>query len=164
VYADSVNRAALLSRNSIENVLKAEIGRLRSSVSFTGVTIYYTGINVELNVNLTNTGTVKITRDTFAQIDVLLTYINNSTKTKGTFWCAYNSIDTNLHRWNLAPGTNPYPAIVNPLDWDPSKILLIIIQLPNNVMMANGTANAYLQVVLPTGSSAGTVLDVPSGV
>jgi archaellum component FlaF (FlaF/FlaG flagellin family) len=156
VYADSVNRMSTTSWKSLQEGSSISIGRMRSGLSITNVSVVKN--RTELYVNLTNDGAVKIDWDEFREMDVILTYINE-TDNKATYWCYYSN-DSSRHRWStpvLFPNTsftNPYPSIVNPLDWDPSEVLLIVINLPTNYQMKNCTV-AYLRVILPEGSSNG---------
>lgn len=157
VYADSMNRMTAISWKSLQEGSSISIGRMRSGLSITNVSVVV--YRTELYVNLTNDGAMKIDRDEFREMDIILTY-TNETGNKATYWCYYNSDESSRHRWSIpeffpnTPFTNPYPSVVNPLDWDPSEVLLLVIDLPTNYQMKNCTV-AYLRVILPEGSSNG---------
>jgi hypothetical protein len=153
VYADSVNRVSLSSWDSIKNVSNIEIQRLSSGLSIESITV--SGRNT-LYLTLMNTGNLKVVRADFPNIDILLTYIDEASVTKRTYWVYYDSPDTSKHRWTLNSevSPNPSPSSVNPLDWDPSETLAIVINLPSSGKIKKGTSG-YVSVSLPSAVSAG---------
>jgi archaellum component FlaF (FlaF/FlaG flagellin family) len=152
VYADSMNRISTISWRSLEAASSISLDKLRSALSIRNVVV---ANRTKLYVNVTNDGTVKVDRADFAGMDVILTYTDEPTGLTQTYWCYYNSVDSSRHRWSLNSSfTNPYPSIVNPLDWDPSETLSLIIELPVSNQFGNDTVG-YLRVVLPEGSSNG---------
>jgi len=153
VYADSMNRISAVSWKSLQEASGISLSRLKSGLSITSVVV--AGNRTKLYVNLTNDGTVKIDRIDFGEMDLILTYTDEGTNLTQTYWCYYNSVELTTHRWALNSSfTNPYPSIVNPLDWDPSEALSLVIQLPAANQMKHD-AGGYLRVVLPKGSSDG---------
>ncbi len=152
-YVDSINSISRSSMDSIRNASASEIARLWSAVSITSLS---ESGRIRLYVQLSNSGKVKIVRSDFSRIDILLTYVVEATSTKGTYWAYYSSSNQALHRWELDSSfnPNPFPSDVNPLDWDPSETLAIIIRLPNNVKIKDRTSG-YLIVGLPSGSTVG---------
>jgi archaellum component FlaF (FlaF/FlaG flagellin family) len=150
VYADSMNRISAISWRSLEAASSISLDKLRSALSIRNVVV--AANRTKLYVNVTNDGTAKVDHADFALMDVILTYTNEPTNLTQTYWCYYNSADPSRHRWSL--NSNPYPAIVNPLDWDPSETLSLIIELPVSNQFENNTVG-YLRVVLPEGSSNG---------
>jgi archaellum component FlaF (FlaF/FlaG flagellin family) len=153
VYADSMNRISTISWRSLEAASSISLDKLRSALSIRNVIV--AANRTKLYVNVTNNGTVKVDHADFAGIDVILTYTDEPTGLTQTYWCYYNSADSAKHRWSLNSSfTNPYPSIVNPLDWDPSETLSLIIELPVSNQFGNDTVG-YLRVVLPEGSPNG---------
>ena len=153
VYADSKNRISAISWRSLEAASSISLDKLRSALSIRNVVV--AANRTKLYVNVTNDGSVKVDHAGFGLIDVVLTYTDEPTRLTQTYWCYYNSTDSSRHRWSLNSSfTNPFPSIVNPLDWDPSKTLSLIIELPVSNQFANDTVG-YLRVVLPEGSSNG---------
>lgn len=153
VYADSVNRMSNISFQSIQSASSIEIEKLRSSANV--ASIVESNDHTKLFVNLTNTGDVKINRVDFQDIDVLVTYTDNATGITQSYWCYYGSNDPAKDRWivNSTIVPNPFPAIINPLDWDPSETLSITIELAASHQIRAGTTG-YLKVILPQGSSS----------
>jgi archaellum component FlaF (FlaF/FlaG flagellin family) len=153
VYADSINRISTVSWRSLEEASGISLSRLKSGLSITSVLI--AGNRTELYVNLTNDGTIKIDSIDFREMDVILTYTDEGTNLTQTYWCYYDSAEPTVHRWDLNSSfENPYPSIVNPLDWDPSETLALVVELPAANQMKQDTGG-YLRVVLPGGSSDG---------
>lgn len=152
-FADSVNRMSTTSWQSVEQALKVKMQEVGSALYVANITV--SSDRTRVYVNLTNTGDVTIPRSQFADMDVLITYTNEAGVTQ-TYWCYYNSPDTNRDRWTLNSTItpNPSPSVVNPLDWDPSKTLAITIQLAETNQMKDNSIG-YLKVVLPEGSSNG---------
>ena len=156
VITDTVNR---MSETSYESVLTAgniQMNRLGSSASITEFSISPPsgsdgGV---INVNLLNTGEVKIVAEDFSKIDILLTYTDTVDETQ-TYWCSYQAdgydanTPTQVQWWTNG---NPSPAVVDPSNWDPSKTLSITITLPSSQPIVSGS-DVYLKVVLPGGSS-----------
>jgi hypothetical protein len=103
-----------------------------------------------------NTGNLRVVKADYSKIDVLLTYIDEATLIKRTYYAYYDSPDTSKHRWRLDPAVtpNPSPSSVNPLDWDPSEVLAIVIYLPSGKRIRNNTPG-YVLVSLPSAASAG---------
>jgi archaellum component FlaF (FlaF/FlaG flagellin family) len=153
-FADSVNRMSTTSWQSVEEALKVKMQKLDSALYVTNITV--SSDRTRVYANLTNTGDVTIARSQFADMDVLITYTNNATGVTQTYWCYYNSSDTDRDRWTLNSTItpNPSPSIVNPLDWDPSKTLAITIQLAEGNQMKDHSIG-YLKIILPEGSSNG---------
>jgi archaellum component FlaF (FlaF/FlaG flagellin family) len=153
VYADSVNRLSTISWRSIEAASSIGSGKLNSRLSITKAVV--ASDRTKLYVNVTNDGTVKIDHSEFAQMDVFLTYAGE------TYYCYYNSSDSPVHdsskyTWSLNSSfPNPYPSVVNPLDWDPSKILSLVVALPASPFQHyfEDHTYVYVKVVLPQGSS-----------
>jgi archaellum component FlaF (FlaF/FlaG flagellin family) len=160
VYADSMNRLSTISWKSIEVASSIGFDKLKSRLSITSVKV--AADQRELYLNVTNDGTVKIDRADFAQIDVILTYTDETTNHTQTYWCYYNSTyynstDLSRHTWTLNPSfnnKNPYPSIVNPLDWDPSETLSLVVELSTSHQFRHDSVG-YVKVVLPQGSSNG---------
>ena len=152
VVTDTVSRMSNTSYESVVSASSIQLAQLRSSASITGILVG-SGAD-EIYVNLTNTGNLKIVSSDFPQIDVILTYTDNSTGLTQTHWCYYGSNDITQDRWSLnsAIHPNPFPAVVNPLDWDPSKTLSITIELAQPSVIMSGSTG-YLKIVLPQGSS-----------
>lgn len=152
VVTDTVNRMSNTSYDSVLTASSIQLEKLRSSLSVSGVRV--AGGDAAIYVNLTNTGDAKIVSSDFPQIDVILTYTDNSTRITQTVWCYYGSTDLFQDRWllNSTISPNPFPAVVNPLDWDPSKTLSITIDLAQPHQITPGSI-AYLKVILPGGSS-----------
>ena len=151
VVTDTVNR---LSSSSYESVLTAasiQLNKVGSSANITGISVADEG--AVIYANLTNTGEVKIVKGDFQQIDIILTYTDNSSITQ-THWCYYDSNDPSQNRWSLNSAflPNPFPGVVDPQDWDPAKTLSITIQLAQSQYLMPGSIG-YLKVVLPGGSS-----------
>jgi len=152
VYADSVNRMSNMSFQSIQSASSIEMEKLRSSASIKSILL--ASDHATLYVNVTNTGDVKITGDEFQDIDILITYTDNATGITQSYWCYYDSNNPANDRWilNSTITPNPFPAIVNPLDWDPSETLSLTIELAAPHQIRGGTTG-YLKVILPQGSS-----------
>jgi len=154
VYADSVNRLSTISWKSIEVASSIGSDKLNSRLSITRAVV--AADRTKLYVNVTNDGTVKITHAEFAQMDVFLTYADE------TYWCYYNSSDSPIHdsskyMWSLNSSfANPYPSVVNPRDWDPSETLSLIVVLPASPFQHyfEDHTYVYVKVVLPHGSSS----------
>jgi len=153
VYANSVTQLSNASLQSIEGATSIQLDRLRSSANINNITV--SPDDSEIFVNVTNTGDLKISSTEFQSIDVFVTYTNNATGVTQTYWCYYQSSDLTQNRWSLnsAVSPNPFPATIDPLDWDPAKTLSITIQLATPNHIRPGTAG-YLKIVLPQGSSA----------
>jgi len=155
VYADSTNRLSTLSWRSLEVASSISSEKLNSRLSITGLAVAASG--TKLYVNVTNDGSLKIAESSFAQIDVILTYTNEGTDVAQTYWCHFDSIDSSIHRWSLNSSLtpNPYPGIVNPLDWDPSETLSLVVELStsNQFRSDTGYDTGYVKIVLPQGSS-----------
>jgi archaellum component FlaF (FlaF/FlaG flagellin family) len=153
VYADSMNRISTTSWKSLQEASSISLNRLRSGLSTTSVVV--AGNRTKLYVNVTNDGTMKIDRANFEEMDVILTYTDENTNLKQTYWCYYNSLEPSKHRWSLNSSfANPYPSAVNPLDWDQSETLSLVVELPTVNQMKLDTVG-YLRIVLPEGSSNG---------
>lgn len=152
VYANSVNQLSNASIQSIEGATSIQLERLRSSAQITNITLSSDGS--ELFVNVTNTGDVTVPSTDFQQIDIFVTYTDNSSGVTNTTWCYYRSFNPAQDRWalNSTIFPNPSPAMVDPLNWDPSKILSITIQLAAPHHVRPGSPG-YLKIVLPQGSS-----------
>jgi len=153
VYASSVTQLSNTSLQSIEGATSIQLDRLRSSASISNITV--SDDTSELFVTIINTGDLKVPGIDFSSIDVLITYTDNATGISQTYWCYYQSIDPAQNRWalNSTIVPNPYPATVDPLDWNPSKTLAIVVQLATPHHFRPGTGG-YLKIVLPQGSSA----------
>ena len=153
ILADSVNRISTASLMSMDNAMKIRMEKLGSAVDLANITV--SSDRAKLYVNLVNTGDIKIPRSQLADIDVLITYENQSGIVQ-TYWCYYNSSELTKPRWTLNSTItpNPFPAVLNPLDWDPSKTLAITIQLPSSQQLQHGSVG-YLKIILPQGSSNG---------
>lgn len=150
-YADSINRVSTISWRSLEAASSIRFDKLRSGLSISSAQV----VKGILYVDAINDGTVRISRAQFAKMDVILTYTEKQTGLTQTHWCYYNSTDSSRHRWSVNPSfTNPYPSIVNPLDWDPSETLSLVIALPASNQFKKDTIG-YVKVVLPQGSSDG---------
>lgn len=154
IYVDSINRTTLRSVEDIKNASSIRIQELQSGASVSSVTVDVS--RRKLDVNLLNIGSIRICRADFQRMDAFLTYIDDSTGIKQTYWFYFNSSDTSKHRWRLTPGVtpNPFPAVVNPLDWDPSETLSITLELPSSNQIRRKT-DAYVSVVLPSGYKCG---------
>jgi archaellum component FlaF (FlaF/FlaG flagellin family) len=160
VYADSVNRLSTTSWKSLEIASEIESSKLRTALEISNIAV--AANRTVLYVTVTNTGETKIAESDFAWIDVFLTYTDNTTGVTQTEWCHYNSSNGVQPRWNvnstIAP--NPFPAAVNPLDWDPSETLAIVIHLRSSNQFAANT-DGFLKVVAPQGISA--AMSFPTG-
>ena len=152
VYADSVTRMSDISVQSIQKASSIQIEKLKSS-AYIG-SIQLTSDHTKLYVNVTNTGDFKIVRNDLQYIDLLITFTDNATGITQSYYCYYNFANPTKERWilNSTIIPNPFPAIINPLDWDPSKTLSITIQLAGSHQIRAGTTG-YLKVILPRGSS-----------
>jgi archaellum component FlaF (FlaF/FlaG flagellin family) len=159
VYGDSMNRMSTISWRSIEVASSISLDKLRSGLSI--VKVIVAAGRTKLYVNATNTGTIKIDRAEFAQMDVILAYTEETTNLNQTYWCYYNSSDSPIYdssryTWSLNSSfANPFPSVVNPLDWDPSKTLSLVVQLPTSPFphhFMNDTVG-YVKVILPQGTS-----------
>jgi hypothetical protein len=153
VTVDAVSRVSTASWESIERATGLAQAKLNSAIQITNITT--AGGRTILYVVIENVGKTKIVRDDFSAIDVLVTYTNQNGISQ-TYWCYFNSLDSTKIRWNLNSTIypNPWPAVVNPLDWNPSDSLAIVVQLPAQSQMRQNAAG-YVEVVLPTGASAG---------
>jgi len=153
VFVDSIYRTSTSSASSLRDVSSIEIVRLKSSCSMLSI---YEKDRDKVYVELQNSGNVKVVASDFWRIDVLLTYVDDATSTKVTYWCYYNTSDTSKHRWILDPAEspNPSPTAVNPLDWDPSETLSIVIYIPSSAKIKRNTSG-YVIVALPSGSTCG---------
>jgi hypothetical protein len=152
VYASSVTQLSNTSLQSIEGATNIQLERLRSSANISNITVSQDAS--KLFVTVINTGDLKVSSTDYQSIDVLLTYTDNASGISQTYWCYYQSLDPTQNRWSLNSTIipNPYPATVDPLDWNPSKTLAIVIQLGTPHHMRPGTGG-YLKIVLPQGSS-----------
>ena len=158
VFANSVNHMSTMSWESLQNNLKINLERVGSSLNVANISM--SADRTRLYVNLTNTGEIKIPRNQFAEIDVLVTYTDAATGFTQTYWCYYNSSDTTQVRWTLNStiSPNPSPSILDPLDWDPSKTLAITIQLAGSSQIKSDSTG-YVKVIMPGGSSNGRYFD-----
>jgi archaellum component FlaF (FlaF/FlaG flagellin family) len=153
VYADSINRISTISWRNIEVASSIDLNKLETGLAIANVIV--AANRTKLYLNATNTGAVKIDRANFAQMNVILTYTDENTNVTQTYWCYYNSTDSSRHRWSLNSSfTNPYPSTVNPLDWNPSETLSLVIELAAINQFRHDTFG-YVKVVLPQGSSNG---------
>jgi hypothetical protein len=154
VYTDSISRLSTISWQNIQAASNMQIQKMRTAINVAAVDV--AGNRTILYISMTNIGETKITRNDFASMDILLTYTNQMTGTTQTYWCYYGSGDATKHRWvvNSTIYPNPSPGIINPLDWDPSEVLAIVLTLPTSYQMSNGTM-AYLKVVAPEGAMSG---------
>jgi hypothetical protein len=159
VYGDSLDRMSTISWRGLEVASSISLEKLKSGLSI--VKIIVAASRTKLYVDATNTGTLKIDWVEFAQMDVILSYTDNTTKISHTYWCYYNSSDSptrdfSRHTWSLNSSfANPYPSVVNPRDWDPSKTLSLVIELPTSpspLYFMNDTVG-YVKVILPQGTS-----------
>lgn len=152
VYADSATRMSNISLQSLQSASSIQLEKIRSSAHIGSILV--SGDFSRLYVNITNTGDLKITQDTFSAIDLLITYTDNATGVTQTYWCQFNSSDPSTYRWivNSTITPNPFPAIIDPLNWDPSKTLSITVELPTPHDIKPGTVG-YLKVILPPGTS-----------
>jgi archaellum component FlaF (FlaF/FlaG flagellin family) len=162
VYADSVTRLSQSSLESIQGATSIQLEKLRSSADI--VSIVPSPDRTMVYVNITNTGELKITRNEFQYIDILITYTDDATGVTQTYWCYFVSspvlyAPTQVRWLWWLNSTNPVPAIINPLDWDPSKTLSITIELAYSQQIRSGT-NGYLRVTLPEGSSCAQTFQV----
>ena len=154
VYADSVNRISTISWRNIEVASSIDLEKLETGLTIANVIVAANG--TKLYLNATNTGSVKIDRADFPKIDVILTYTDNKTNLRQTYWCYYNSANSSRHSWSLNSSfTNPYPSTVNPLDWNPSETLSLVIVLASINQFKPDTFG-YVKVILPQGSSNGS--------
>jgi len=160
VYADSMNRISAISWKSLEVASDIQFEKLKSGVSISQVQVQHG--QSPLYLDAINDGTITISRVGFSKMDVILTYTDKATGLPKTIWCYYNSSDTSRCRWRLDPSfpSNPHPSIVNPLDWDPSETLSLIIEIPASGEFKAKTSG-YVKVVLPQGSSNGLSFQVP---
>lgn len=151
VVTDTVNHMSNTAYDSVLTASSMQLEKVRSSATISGIIVGET--HIVIYANLTNNGEVRIVSGEFAQIDIILTY-EDSTGSTQTHWCFYNSSDTSQDRWflNATIHPNPFPSIVNPQDWDPSKTLSITIVLGQPSQIMPGSIG-YLKVVLPEGSS-----------
>jgi archaellum component FlaF (FlaF/FlaG flagellin family) len=153
VYADSMNRISTISWKSLQEASSINLNRLRSALSITSIVV--ANNRTRLYVNVTNDGTMKIDRADLGEMDVILTYTDENTNLKQTYWCYYDSLEPSRHRWALNSSfVNPYPSAVNPLDWDQSETLSLVVELPTGNQLKQDSVG-YLRVVLPEGSSDG---------
>ena len=151
VVTDTVNRISSTSYQSVLTASNIQLEKVKSSATISGIMV--AGNHQEVYVNLTNNGAVRLDSEDFARIDVIQTYTANSTGLTQTYWSFYNSNAPSQNRWalNSTIYPNPFPAVVNPLDWDPSKTLSITIDLAQGQLIRSQTFG-YLKVVLPEGS------------
>jgi hypothetical protein len=159
VYADSMNRISAISWKSVDVASNIRFDKLRSGVSISKAEVNHG--NSPLYVDAINDGTARISCSDFAKMDIILTYTDKITGLTETRWCYYNSSDTSRCRWTLDPSfaSNPHPSIVNPLDWDPSETLSLIIRIPASEQFKDKT-DGYVKVVLPQGTSNGLSFQV----
>jgi len=152
VCANSVNQLSTASIQSIQGATSIQIQRLESSAQISQVAV--SPDESKLFVNVTNNGDMKVPNSAFQEIDVFVTYTDNSTGMTQTYWCYYNSANPAQDRWalNSTITPNPFPATVDPYNWDPSKTLSITIQLAVPHHIQPGTT-VYLKIILPEGSS-----------
>jgi hypothetical protein len=143
-----------ISWRNIEVASSIDLDKLKTGLTIANVIV--PSSRTKLYLNATNTGSVKIDRADFGQMDVILTYTDNKTDLTQTYWCYYNSNDSSKHRWSLNSSfiPNPFPSTVNPLDWNPSETLSLVIQLAAVNQFRNDTFG-YVKVILPQGSSNG---------
>jgi hypothetical protein len=157
VYGDSLNRVSTVSWRSLEVASSISLEKLRSGLSI--VRVIVAADRTKLYVNATNTGTVKIDWAEFAQMDVILTYTEDTPPhLNQTYWCYYDSSDSSRHTWNLNSSFAPfasYPSVVNPRDWDPSETLSLNVNLPTSPLPLHFMNNTvgYVKVILPQGTS-----------
>ena len=151
--ADTINRMSMLSYQEVVSASSIQLAKLRSSAYVSGLLVG--GDHAELYVNLTNNGEVTIVQSDFKQIDVILTYTDNATGNTQSHWCYFDG-DASQDRWilNSTVNPNPFPAVIDPLDWNPSKTLSITIVLASPSEISDSPNSAgYLKVVLPGGFS-----------
>lgn len=149
-----MNRISAISWKSLEVASDIQFEKLRSALSISQVQVQQ-GSSI-LYLDATNDGTIPIARADFAKMDIILTYTDKTTGLTKTTWCRYNSSDTSTCRWRLDPSfpSNPHPSIVNPLDWDPSETLSLIVEIPASEKF-KAASFGYVKLVLPHGSSNG---------
>jgi len=153
VYADSITRISTISWKNVEVASSIDLDKLKSGLTVANVIV--AASRTKLYLNATNTGAIKIDRADFPQIDVILTYTDNKTDLRQTYWCYYNSANSSRHSWSLNSSfTNPYPSIVNPLDWNPSETLSLVVELAA-VNQFKPDTYGYVELILPQGSSNG---------
>jgi hypothetical protein len=159
VYADSMNRSSAIAWKSLEVASNIQLDKLKSGLSISEVQVQHG--KSPLYLDAINDGAIRIRRADFAKMDVILTYTDKGTGLAKTIWCYYNSSDTSRCRWRLDPSfpSNPHPSVVNPLDWDPSETLSLIIEIPASDEFKDKTFG-YVKVVLPQGSSNGSNFQV----
>ena len=152
VTVDAVNRITTSSWQSIQSASQLAQAKINSGIQITNITTEQT--HTKLYIVIENVGKSRIVRNDFSTIDVLVTYTDQNWVSQ-TYWCYYNSLDSTKARWSLNSTVypNPWPAVVNPLDWSPSSSLAIVVQLPMSSHMQSTTG--HVEVVLPTGVSAG---------
>jgi archaellum component FlaF (FlaF/FlaG flagellin family) len=161
VYGDSLNRMSTISWRSLEVASSISLEKLKSGLSIAKVIV--AADRTKLYVNATNTGTVKVDWAEFAQMDVILSYTEETTSLNLTYWCYYNSSDSpthdsSRHIWSLNYSFAPfasYPSVVNPRDWDPSETLSLNVELPKSPFPLHFKPDTvgYVKVILPQGSS-----------
>jgi hypothetical protein len=154
VYADSMNRMSAISWKSLEVASDIQYERLKSGIFISQVQVQH-GHN-PLYLDAINDGTITISRADFSRIDVILTFTDNATSLTTANWCYYNSSDASRCRWRLDPSlpSNPHPSAVNPLDWDPSETLSLVIEIPASNEFKD-KSSGYVKVALPQGASNG---------
>jgi archaellum component FlaF (FlaF/FlaG flagellin family) len=156
VITDTVNRMSHMSYESVLTAGTIQYSKLDSSARITGIN--YSDDGSRIYVNLLNTGELKIVSGDLPKIDILLTYtytdIGTNSQITQTHWCYYGSNIPSEDQWskNSTIQPNPSPAIIDPLDWDPSKTLSITIVLAPSQYITPGS-NVYLKVILPGGAS-----------
>ncbi len=152
VTVDAISRISTSSWKSIERASLLAQAKINSAIQIMNITTEAT--RTKLYVVIENVGKSKIVQKDFSIIDVFVTYTDQN-GVSNTDWCYFNSVVSTQARWNVNSTIypNPWPVAVNPLDWNPSGSLAIVIQLPAGSQMQSTTG--YVEVVLPTGTSAG---------
>jgi archaellum component FlaF (FlaF/FlaG flagellin family) len=154
VYADLVTRTSSISFRSIESASSIQMEKLRSSANIGSILL--ASDHTKVYANITNTGEIKIVNASLQYIDILITYTDNRTGVTQSYWCYYDPHNSTIRdrwflNWTIHP--NPFPAIINPLDWDPSKTLSITIELGASHQIRART-DGHLKLILPLGSSS----------
>jgi hypothetical protein len=150
-----------ISWRSLQVASSISLEKLKSGLSIVKVTV--AADRTKLYVNATNTGAVKVDWAEFAQMDVILSYTEETTNLTRTYWCYYNSSDSpthdsSRHTWSLNYSFAPfasYPSVVNPRDWDTSETLSLNVELPTSPLALHYRPDTvgYVKVILPQGTS-----------